>query len=258
MDYGLINYLENHPITSGRTFPSFFHKLKHLNKKDYNVNIVIVGRNRVGKTYTALTLAYSLNNFFENGIAKSWNTRKPIRFWIFSLMDLLEMINKDLKDINEPVWLVYEEAGESLGSMEWWSLPNRIFAKVTQTWGSKRINLIITLPKSKELSSGAIAQVHYGIEVKNRGIGLLCKARHTYLSGSKKSKDLFFEPITLLEFSRPRRKVINYYEKDKANWQTLSYENYEKQLKAHRSKEKKQIDKHLRKKEGYSFGDSNF
>jgi len=228
----------------------------YLNKKDFNVNILIVGRNRIGKTYSAIALAHSLNKFFENGIAESWDSRKPIRFWVFNLMDLLEMINNELKNIDKPVWLVYEEAGESLGSMEWWSLSNRIFAKVTQTWGSKKINLIVTLPKSKELSSGAIAQVHYGIEIKARGFGLLCKARHTYLSGSKKIKDLFFEPITYIEFKRPRRKVINYYEKDKANWQKSSYQTYEKQLKAHKSKENKQIEKQLRKKEEYSFSNT--
>jgi hypothetical protein len=258
MNYGLINFLENKPRTTGKTFESFFHKLKYLNQKDFNVNILIVGRNRIGKTYSAISLAYALNRFFDNGIVESWNSNTPKKFWIFGLMDLLEMLNTTLKDIDKPIWLVYEEAGESLGSMEWWSLPNRIFAKITQTWGSKKINLIITLPKSRELSSGAIAQVHYGIEIKSRGFGMLCKANHRYLTSSKLGKDLYFEPLSYLTFEKPRRKVINFYEKDKSNFQQVSYEQYEKQLKAFTTKEKKSIERQLTPEKEYSFSGVDF
>ena len=251
MDYLLLNILDGKGRFQKRKFKSWFHKLKWLNNNDYNVNILMVGRNRIGKTYGALDLVYSLNKFFQNGIAESWDTNKPIKFWIFNLLDLIKK-TEEFKKMNIPIWLVYEEVGESLGSHEWWSLPNRIFAKITQTWGSLKINLVMTLPKSKELSTTALAQIHYGIEVTSRGKGILCRANHRYLGTSKYSKDLFFERLKFIHFNKPRRRVINYYEKDKAKFQEVTYKDYEKQLEASTKKEKKRIEKQLRKEEDYS------
>jgi hypothetical protein len=71
-------------------------------------------------------------------------------------------------------------------------------------------------------------------------------------------KDLYFEPLSYLKFDKPRRKVINFYEKDKSNFQKVSYEQYEKQLRAFTTKEKKSIDRQLAVEKEYSFSGGDF
>lgn len=105
-----------------------------LNEQKKNFIIVVVGRVRVGKSWSALRLAENIDeNFTVDNI-------------VFSAQEFMGLVNQKEEIIKEGSVILWEEGGVGLNSKNWFSMLNKFTNLILETWGYKHLCLIITVP----------------------------------------------------------------------------------------------------------------
>jgi hypothetical protein len=127
-----------------------------------NFIIVVVGRVRVGKSWSALRLAENIDeNFTADNI-------------VFSAQEFMAIINEKENQIKEGAIILWEEGGVGLNSKNWYSMLNRFTNLILETWGYKHLCLIITVPNFSFIDNSTRKMVNLRINcierVKDRGV----------------------------------------------------------------------------------------
>lgn len=162
-DTFLLQYLKNHTM-----------------KKFYPV-ILIVGRQRSGKTAMALWLAEQVCEFR----GQKFNIDTDM---FFSIED---MANR-YKDAKNKV-LILDEAGISLNVFEGNSLPQRVFMKIMDSQAYLGNVLVICLPHASDIGRHHRNHVNLILEMRGRGC-------YTLYHVSKRYRDLSMKPPFIEEF----------------------------------------------------------
>jgi hypothetical protein len=146
----------------------FCNYLRYRQHFSFNSIIIIIGENRMGKSYFGCGLCENLDpNFNANKI-------------VFDMETFLDFVDKA-----EPCWLLFDEVGCSLDRSEWWSTENRIFGQISEAYGKLGINLIMTLPSLGMLSRHGLEMSHFFIRMLSRGVARVYQNWKNPLTGQQ-------------------------------------------------------------------------
>lgn len=115
---------------------------------------LICGGTGTGKTYTALSLAYIIS--VKGFAVKTHLAFNPNRF--------MEILNSG--DVGKGEIILFDEAGVGMSSREWFSLQNKLFNYVLQTFRHKNIGVIFTTPGTRLIDSNARILLHSYMETR--------------------------------------------------------------------------------------------
>lgn len=183
---------------------TFVNYLKWREAQEFNCIIVIVGGAGMGKSWMGCALGEQLDNKF--------NSKKVI----FTLAEFLDVVKRQ-----EPCWLVFDECGLTLDRYSFWSIENRIFGHVTESFRKLGINLIMTLPSISMLSRQGLAMVHFIIDMKRRGLGRVYQNREIPIMGKRQVRILGhvwnLTPSKRLWYEYEEKKV-NFLKEKSSEW----------------------------------------
>ena len=126
-------------------------------ERGYSPIILICGKQRSGKSFIALWVAYRILKFYK----KKLEPKNNVFFDPLKAMEDLENAEK------EP--FIIDEAGALLGAREWWSKFNIAFDKVIQTQAYKCNCYIFVLPFATDLDKIFRKHVDFQILMRKRG-----------------------------------------------------------------------------------------
>lgn len=126
--------------------------LRNQIKKGYSPIVLIVGRQRTGKTAMAMRLAYDLDN--------TWTTD----LMTFKIEEFLELYNRHEKKI-----LILDEASVSLDPYEHMMISQRVYRHVIDTQAYKQNIIFLVLPFARGIGRTHRDYVNLIINVKARG-----------------------------------------------------------------------------------------
>ena len=129
--------------------------IKYIRKeirKGFSPIILIVGRQRTGKTATAMRLAYDIDNTWHPSLMTS------------KIEEFLHLYNDHSKKI-----LILDEASISLDPYEHMTITQRVYRHVIDTQAYKQNTIFIVLPFARGIGRTARDYVNMIINVKARG-----------------------------------------------------------------------------------------
>lgn len=116
--------------------PLFLWWAKNRIARGFAPVILIVGKQRMGKTFTALTIAHTIDPKF-----------KPDNQMFFDIMSFANAVKK----YNNKV-LILDEAGIELDTYRYSDMRQRAFSHIVQSQAYKQNTLLIVLPHSADLA----------------------------------------------------------------------------------------------------------
>lgn len=159
-------------------------------KKDYSPIILIVGKQRRGKSNMGLAIADKLMHHFHN---RSFEPKKNLFF------DPLELIIRMEEATQEP--LIIDEAGVGLNAQEFYSHLNIAMNKIIQTQAYRNNVYILILPMAVNLAKIHRRFINFRLNMVARGVARVHKYIVRYEDfGEKKMKNPF---IFLEHFTHP-------------------------------------------------------
>jgi len=194
---------------------------RDLNYNNYNFNGVFIGKSGSGKSWAALRLAEMVD--------KDFNANKII----FNVKDFMRMIVD--KKINRGDIIVFDEAGVGVNARLWYSNVNRIANTTFQTMRNRNFGTLFTVPFTEYVDTQTRKMFHalfqaIKIDRSNR-ISTFKVSKIQYSVHKNKYYFPKYEfnikgnPFVLdkIKFRSPSRKLINAYEKKKAEFQEQLY-----------------------------------
>jgi len=197
--------------------PDWFSDLIEWRRKDKrNTSIFVLGAPRAGKSYTALTLGEVTdgNNDFdvENHV-------------VMHTSDFVRKINEFPEGCN----IVYDEGGAGHSSRRFMSKMNIMMNAVLQTFGSRYINVVWTVPNMKMEDVTARQLCTFSIRMIARGKGII----YSHWSDVHTGKPFWKRLGAYVQFDKPfkdRPKQLKLYEKMKREYQTEMYQGIAREL----------------------------
>ena len=197
--------------------PDWFSDLIEWRRKDKrNTSIFVLGAPRAGKSYTALTLGEVTdgNNDFdvENHV----------------VMHTAEFVRK-INEFPEGCNIVYDEGGAGHSSRRFMSKMNIMMNAVLQTFGSRYINVVWTVPNMKMEDVTARQLCTFSIRMIARGKGIV----YSHWSDVHTGKPYWKRLGAYVQFDKPfdgRPKQLKLYEKMKFEYQKEMYEGIAREL----------------------------
>lgn len=197
--------------------PEWFQDLIEYRRKDKrNTSIFVLGAPRAGKSYTALTLGEvtdAQGDFdVENHV-------------VMHTADFVRKINEFPQGCN----IMYDEGGAGHSSRRFMSKMNIMMNAVLQTFGSRYINVVWTVPNMKMEDVTARQLCTFSIRMIARGKGII----YSHWSDVHTGKPYWRRLGNYVQFDKPfdgRPKQIKAYEKMKHDYQTEMYETIAREL----------------------------
>jgi len=197
--------------------PDWFQNLIEWRRKDKrNTSIFVLGAPRAGKSYTALTLGEVTdgNNDFDvdNHV-------------VMHTADFVRKINEFPEGCN----IVYDEGGAGHSSRRFMSKMNIMMNAVLQTFGSRYINVVWTVPNMKMEDVTARQLCTFSIRMIARGKGII----YSHWSDVHTGKPFWKRLGAYVQFDKPFRdkpRQLKLYEKMKRNYQKEMYEGIAREL----------------------------
>lgn len=109
---------------------------KNRIKRGFSPVILIVGKQRMGKTFTALTWAYAVD--------KNFNPEKQMFFDILSFAKAMQKYNNKV--------LILDEAGIELDTYRYSDMRQRAFSHIVQSQAYKQNTLLLVLPHASDMA----------------------------------------------------------------------------------------------------------
>jgi len=135
----------------------------------YNPICVVVGKIRVGKSWFAGTLAQIIQPLLDG---TDWDVEKQLFIDFDKFLNALDRSTKKV--------LIYDEAGYSLGSKEWYSKINKGMNMLLQTQGFRANIIIIVLPMVIQLAKDHRRMLDIIFHVEKRGYSRVLMVRRNY------------------------------------------------------------------------------
>ena len=197
--------------------PEWFQDLIEYRRKDKrNTSIFVLGAPRAGKSYTALTLSEvtdAQGDFdVENHV-------------VMQTADFVRKINEFPQGCN----IMYDEGGAGHSSRRFMSKMNIMMNAVLQTFGSRYINVVWTVPNMKMEDVTARQLCTFSIRMIARGKGII----YSHWSDVHTGKPYWRRLGNYVQFDKPfdgRPKQIKAYEKMKYEYQKEMYESVAREL----------------------------
>ncbi len=156
--------------------------------------ILIVGKQRVGKTFLALRLAYEMDKLFD--------AEKRMFFDILSFAKAVKQYNRKV--------LILDEAGIELDTYRYSDLRQRCFSHIVQSQAYKQNTLIICLPHASDLARCHRKYVDVLVVVPARGMYIAYKPSVYYWDMNE--IDIRTKKIEVIyETALPPEHLINIY-----------------------------------------------
>ena len=197
--------------------PDWFADLIEWRRKDKrNTSIFVLGAPRAGKSYTALTLGEVTdgNNDFdvENHV-------------VMHTANFVRKINEFPEGCN----IVYDEGGAGHSSRRFMSKMNIMMNAVLQTFGSRYINVVWTVPNMKMEDVTARQLCTFSIRMIARGKGIV----YSHWSDVHTGKPFWKRLGAYVRFDKPfqdNKRQLKLYEKMKREYQKEMYEGIAREL----------------------------
>jgi hypothetical protein len=178
-----------------KIFPSDFdfgETIKYNLDHRKNVLVIIVGQQRSGKSYAGLQLCETYDSKFDkNAIC-------------FSMKDFMQFVRTQRNK-----WVLFDEVGVEFDNVLWWSTPIRIMKYIVETYASRQINLVMTLPNLVGMSTAIKDLSYFIIRMHQPRYGLLIGIWTDHIS------KMGYKWLQHLEFGMPSQSIIEDYEKKK-------------------------------------------
>ena len=197
--------------------PDWFQDIIAWRRKDKrNTSIFVLGAPRAGKSYTALTLGEVTdgNNDFDvdNHV-------------VMHTADFVRKINEFPEGCN----IVYDEGGAGHSSRRFMSKMNIMMNAVLQTFGSRYINVVWTVPNMKMEDVTARQLCTFSIRMIARGKGII----YSHWSDVHTGKAFWKRLGAYVQFDKPfidKPRQLKLYEKMKREYQKEMYESIAREL----------------------------
>jgi hypothetical protein len=197
--------------------PEWFQDLIEYRRKDKrNTSIFVLGAPRAGKSYTALTLSEvtdAQGDFdVENHV-------------VMHTADFVRKINEFPQGCN----IMYDEGGAGHSSRRFMSKMNIMMNAVLQTFGSRYINVVWTVPNMRMEDVTARQLCTFSIRMIARGKGII----YSHWSDVHTGKPYWRRLGNYVQFGKPfdgKPKQIKIYEKMKFDYQKVMYESIAREL----------------------------
>ena len=160
--------------------------------------IIIVGKQRSGKTYAGLKLCETYDEKFNKDAV------------CFDMKKFMKFIQKKRNR-----WVLFDEVGLEFDNILWYTLPARIIKYVCETYASRQINLVMTLPHLANLGLHIKTLSHFIIRMFRPKYGVLIGISTDYIHTG-----LYYKWLQWLEFGYPSQEVVKDYERLKDNFLT--------------------------------------
>jgi len=199
--------------------------MKYINNRIFfqNKNLIgaCIGETGSGKSYAMLSLA--------EGVSKINETDFDINKVIFEPKEFTNLIRKGEREkLKEGTVLIWDEAGVGLGSNFWYTLLNKSLGLILQTFRSKNIILLFTVPNLSFIDASARRLMHFIFEMD----GINYNAGQSYVKPlrievNNRTGDLYYKylidkdnvKISSLVLDLPSPGLITDYEKKKKLFQ---------------------------------------
>jgi len=195
-----------------------FNRMIRNNK---NFLCAFTGSTGSGKSWSGL-------RFCELWYKKKFNKEFPIKNVCFEVGEVMEnLVHGDLK---RGEILILEEAGTSMGSLDFQNKASKLFNYILQTFRSRNIGLVVNLPYLSMLNKQTRMLLHMKfqtveIDKKEKKCWLkpfLLQVNQStgkvYNHYPRAMIDDVSQPIELIGFSKPSEKLIKEYENKKADF----------------------------------------
>ena len=197
--------------------PNWFQDLIEWRRKDKrNTSIFVLGAPRAGKSYTALTLGEVTD---ANG---DFDVENHV---VMNTSDFVRKINEFPEGCN----IVYDEGGAGHSSRRFMSKMNIMMNAVLQTFGSRYINVVWTVPNMKMEDVTARQLCTFSIRMIARGKGIV----YSHWSDVHTAKPFYKRLGAYVQFDKPfqdKPRQLKIYEKMKRDYQTEMYEGIAREL----------------------------
>lgn len=154
--------------------PFLWQCFRRLHYEDKNLLMLVIGETGVGKSCSAISLAYSLDvtplgkGFFKrNFIVKPDNEGNPTPQTriIFSAVDLIRLVRSGLPKGSVIIW---DEAGIGNDNTDWYEKKSKLVKHVLQSFRAQNLCLILTVPDEQSIALYTRRLVHCVLNVKDR------------------------------------------------------------------------------------------
>ena len=197
--------------------PDWFQDLIEWRRKDKrNTSIFVLGAPRAGKSYTALTLSE---------VTDAQNDFDVDSHVVMHTADFVRKINEFPEGCN----IMYDEGGAGHSSRRFMSKMNIMMNAVLQTFGSRYINVVWTVPNMKMEDVTARQLCTFSIRMIARGKGIV----YSHWSDVHTGKPYWRRLGNYVQFDKPfqdNKRQIKAYEKMKRDYQTEMYESIAREL----------------------------
>lgn len=197
----------------------------------YNRNILIVGKTRSGKSYSAMRLG------------ELWDYGKfGIRNVCWSVQQFAELLqNGKLKDGDV---ILIDEAGIGIASRAWYEQENKLFTEVMQLYGYLHLVVIFTTPAKKYIDNHARSLFDYQLEpvmkdTKKKVVKLkLLKLQYNQDEDKIYRKGMVVNNIRypFIYLKKPSAKLCAEYEKASQEWKNEFIKKMNQTFKANEAK----------------------
>lgn len=138
--------------------------------KGFSPIVLICGKQRVGKSFFAIWLAYKILHYFKPDL--KFNTDRNVFYDPAKSIDAINRLSL------EPI--IIDEAGSLHNRHEWYAKVNIVFDKVLQTQGYKSNMYIFISPFGGDLVKGLRKHVDFLVYLRKRGIAIVKKIPKRY------------------------------------------------------------------------------
>ena len=180
--------------------------------------IIIVGRQRSGKSYAGLQLCETYDSKFNKDAL------------CFSMKDFMKFVRSQRNR-----WLLFDEVGVEFDNVLWWSTPVRIMKYIVETYASRQLNLVMTLPNLVGMSTAIKDLSYYIIRMFQPRYGLLIGIWTDHIN------KMGYKWLQYLEFGMPSQAIIDEYEKKKDSFLTQKSIDWSRELGLLETKDDKRL-----------------
>jgi len=197
---------------------TILHRMTHRQ----NCIIIIVGQQRSGKSYAGLQLCEYYDPKFD---------RDSICFGMRQFMKFVRTNKRNR-------WILFDEVGVEFDNYLWFTIPNRVMKYIAETYASRQLHLVMTLPHLSGLLKQTRSLSHFIIKMFYPSKGILIGIGTDYIHPK-----MWYQYLQLLDFDKPSKGIIKDYEKKKDEFLTQKAIDWSKELGLIVDKEQRKLSK---------------
>lgn len=196
-------------------------------RKGGNVNVILTGSPRLGKSVTMEGIAYIYN---------------PERYSVSNVVWDIEPFVQRYNEARIGDSIRFDEAGVGVNSRDWFAKKSKQFVAIMQTMGFKNLLVMMTTPSFDYIDSQARKLFHWYIEVVERENNYVVLKVRELQYNAQTGKTYFKRPLVrnkdgtpyymdVVKFYRPPQRIIDDYDKASETWKEKMGKDIQKLIK---------------------------